>query len=53
MSIEIDTQDVQFNINPDDSKQALSQLVQVAKQLSDKMKQLERRIKNLEDRVFN
>ena len=53
MTIEIDTQDIQFNINPDDEKQALAQLVQMAKQLNDKMKQLDRRIKDIELIVLN
>ena len=51
--IEIATQDIQFNINPDDQKQALSQLVQMAKQLNDKMKQIDRRVKDVEDIVLN
>ena len=53
MTIEIDTQDIQFNINPDDSKQALAQLVQMAKQLNDKMKQIDRRVKDVEMIVLN
>ena len=53
MAIEIDTQDIQFNINPEEPTQALLQLVQMAKQLSDKSKQLDRRIKDLESIVLN
>ena len=53
MTIEIDTQDIQFNINPDDPKQALAQLVQMAKQLNDKMKQIDRRVKDVEMIVLN
>ena len=53
MAIEIDTQDIQLNINPDEPSQALTQLVQMAKQQSDKMKQLDRRIRDLEERVLN
>jgi hypothetical protein len=53
MTIELDTQDIQFNINPDDTTQALNQLVQMAKQQSDKIKQLDRRIKDLELIVLN
>lgn len=53
MTIEIDTMDIQFNIDPNDEKQALAQLVQMAKQMSDKIKQLDRRIRNLENIVLN
>ena len=53
MTIELDTQDIQFNINPEEPAQALNQLVQMAKQQSDKIKQLNRRIRDLENIVLN
>lgn len=51
--IEIETQDIQFNIDTSKPEKAVPQLVQIIKQQSDKMKQLNQRIRVLEDWFLN
>jgi broad-specificity NMP kinase len=51
--IEIESQDIQFNVDKEHPERAIEQLIQIIKQQSDKMKQLNRRITDIEDWFLN